>query len=128
MAPKSDSYQRARLKVREILSGTTNSLQPKEKLKHTQQLIRDEKTGELKWAPVLEKKVTNGIVKWGYASWAMGCNRPEEVENEKAILAKQGVMTEYNENLEPIFRSRQHRKEHCRALGFHDNNGGYGDP
>lgn len=71
---------------------------------------------------------TSGIVQWNYSSWAMGCNSAAEVQRAQAELAKHGVRTEYDSNHEPIIRSKQHFREHARALGFHHRNGGYYDP
>lgn len=95
---------------------------------HRQKLVYDKATGTTKWVDAMPEPATHGIVKWGYASMAMGCNSPSEVAQEQALLASRGVRTEYNSDLEPIFTDARHRREHCRALGFRDRNGGYSDP
>lgn len=42
--------------------------------------------------------------------------------------AAKGVPTEFTPSGAPILRDRAHRRAYCRAYGFHDNDGGYGDP
>ena len=125
MAPNSDSYREALENARKLLTAKPAGFAAKEKLRHKKRLAVDAKTGKTRWGPVVQKKLTNGIVKWGYASWAMGCNSAKAVEEEKEILRQAGVKTEYNEDFEPIMTGPEHRLRHMEATGFHDRNGGY---
>ena len=55
--------------------------------------------------------------------------REGRVAEAEAHAESIGVPTEFDkESGDAIFRSRGHRKRYCRACGFHDKDGGYGDP
>lgn len=61
------------------------------------------------------------------ASDAVGVNPdqiPEAIEHSRKI----GVPIEFNRDGQALFTSRGHRKRYCEAIGFVDNDGGYGDP
>ena len=60
------------------------------------------------------------------ASYAMGIDG--DISDTVKFDEEHGVQTEYNEDHEPIFRSKKHRREYCRAHEVHDRNGGYSDP
>lgn len=65
---------------------------------------------------------------WPMESDALGVN-PEQVAEANAHSIAIGVPTEHNPVTGcPILTSPEHRKRYARALGFHDRNGGYGDP
>lgn len=53
--------------------------------------------------------------------------RPAQVTKARAWAEAQGVPTDFTPGGEPIFRSRQHRRDYCKIRGVVDNNGGYGD-
>lgn len=52
---------------------------------------------------------------------------PAQIKEARALLARHGVQTDFDQKGRPTFRSRSHRKAHCEALGFIDKSGGYGD-
>lgn len=61
------------------------------------------------------------------ASYALGID-PSEVAEYTAKDNAAGVPTEYNNDGEPIFTSKKHRRDYCHAHNVHDRNGGYSDP
>lgn len=64
---------------------------------------------------------------WPIVSDALAVHPKRRQEAIDDAVAK-GVPTEFTPSGQPILRDRAHRREYCRAYGFHDNNGGYGDP
>jgi len=62
-----------------------------------------------------------------FDSYALGVD-PENIPEMVAFDKAHNVQTHYNEDGEPRLTSRKHRREYCRAHGFHDRNGGYSDP
>ena len=53
---------------------------------------------------------------------------PEQVDQEAATARQLGVPTRFNrETGAPIFTSRRHRANYCKAMGLYDRNAGYGD-
>ena len=98
-------------------------------LAHKQRLIYNHATGKAEWVACEVVSQTTGIARWGdHGSWSVGCNTPEQVQAERTLLESRGIKTDYTADLEPIFRDRKHRREHCQAIGYHDRNGGYSDP
>lgn len=63
---------------------------------------------------------------WPLISDALGVHCSQVAEATESAKAK-GVPTEFTPAGQPIFTSREHRKQYCRAYGFFDRNGGYGD-
>ena len=63
---------------------------------------------------------------WPMASEAMAVS-PKDIEKAMAQDKLHGVRTDYNGLGQPIYESREHRKQHLKLHGFHDNRGGYGD-
>lgn len=53
---------------------------------------------------------------------------PEQIPEARADSVRRGVPTDFAPDGRAIFTSRSHRKRYCRAIGLHDNDGGYGDP
>jgi len=64
---------------------------------------------------------------WPLCSDAVGVHPSQRREAYEDSI-KRGVPTEFNEQGQAVFTSRQHRKRYCRAIGYHDLDGGYGDP
>lgn len=64
--------------------------------------------------------------KWPMMSDAMGVH-PSQIQEARDYAAAMGVNTEYAADGRPILRDRAHRRAHMRAMGFRDNDGGYGD-
>ena len=75
---------------------------------------------------VVRKKSMQTAGNWPMASYAAGVS-DSEVPEMRAIDEKAGVPTEYNEEADPVFTSRGHRKRYLKAHELHDRNGGYGD-
>lgn len=63
---------------------------------------------------------------WPMMSDAMGVH-PSQIREAQEHAAARGVHTEYAPDGRAILRDRNHRKAHMRAMGFRDNDGGYGD-
>ena len=63
---------------------------------------------------------------WPMASDAAGVN-PDQIKEAMEGARKAGVPTEFNRDGQAIFTSREHRKRYCKALGFYDRSGTYGD-
>ena len=65
---------------------------------------------------------------WPMESDAMGVAASQAVEATEHA-ASIGIPTEFNkETGSAKFTSAHHRKRYCKAMGFHDRNGSYGDP
>ena len=64
---------------------------------------------------------------WPMASYAAGVH-PDEVPEMKKYDKEHGVPTEYNNDGDPIFTSRTHRKQYCEAHHLFDRSAGYNDP
>lgn len=64
---------------------------------------------------------------WPMYSDAMGVH-PQQVDEFHKDSVRRGVPTEFTRDGRAIFESASHRKRYCREYGFHDRNGGYGDP
>jgi len=58
---------------------------------------------------------------------AMGVH-PNQIQGCVEDARKRGIEIEFAPDGRQVFRSRKARKEYCRSEGFHDNDGGYGDP
>ena len=63
---------------------------------------------------------------WPLISDAAGVH-PSQVGEAVADARAKGVPTEFTKDGGAVFRSRQHRKEFCKAYGMPDKSGGYGD-
>jgi len=64
---------------------------------------------------------------WPMESYALGVpieDVPEMMKKDRAA----DVPTNYNDQGEPIFTSKTHRRKYCKLHEFHDRNGGYSDP
>ena len=59
-------------------------------------------------------------------SISLGVHPTQVAEATESARAK-GVPTEFKPNGRPVFTSRAHQKAYCRAYGFRNNDGGYGD-
>ena len=64
---------------------------------------------------------------WPMASVAAGVS-PEEVPEMMKYDREKGIPTEYTNDGDPVFTSREHRKRYCEAHELFDRNAGYGDP
>jgi len=64
---------------------------------------------------------------WPLCSDAVGVH-PQHRRAAYEDSVRQGVPTEFNEQGQAVFHSRSHRKRYCRAIGYRDLDGGYGDP
>ncbi len=66
------------------------------------------------------------------AGWPMKCDamgvHPSQINDERKRAEGLGTRIDFAPDGRAIFESRSHRKEYCRAMGYHDRNGGYGDP
>lgn len=66
--------------------------------------------------------------KWPLLSDAMGVS-PEQIQEASEAAKAIGVPTEFHPTTgQAIFTGPGHRKAYCRAHGFHQKSGGYGDP
>lgn len=61
-----------------------------------------------------------------YVSAAVGV-QPEQRDEAYRESVAMGVPTQFNEDGDAVFTSRKHRRDYCRAMGFRDNDAGYGD-
>lgn len=50
-----------------------------------------------------------------------------QVEEAREDARKKGVPTDFLPDGRPVFTSRAHQKKYCRAYGFFNKDGGYGD-
>ena len=64
---------------------------------------------------------------WPMESDAAGVN-PKQRQEAMQAASDLGVPTQFNEDGNPVFTSRKHRKEYLTAIKMHDRDGGYGDP
>jgi hypothetical protein len=64
---------------------------------------------------------------WPMKSTALGVT-PRQIPEAVAQAAAKGQRLDFTPDGRAIFDSPGHRKAVCRALGFHDRNGGYADP
>jgi hypothetical protein len=64
---------------------------------------------------------------WPMKSDAMGCH-PSQIQEFHEHSVQLGVPTQFTPEGQAIFTGPNHRKKYCRAYGFRDRNGGYGDP
>lgn len=65
-----------------------------------------------------------------YESNAMGVH-PDQIPEAMADARSKGVKIDFTPDGTAYWKgvdARQRRKEYCRAYGFHDRDGGYGDP
>ena len=53
---------------------------------------------------------------------------PKQIGEAQQHAEKHGVPTEFTPDGQVVFRNRAHRKAYCKAIGFKDLDGGYGDP
>lgn len=67
------------------------------------------------------------IAEWPICSDAAGVN-PSQRMQAQAHSVRIGVPTEFNKAGQAVFRSPQHRRDYCKAIGLRDLNGGYSDP
>jgi hypothetical protein len=63
---------------------------------------------------------------WPQVSMSVGV-MPEQREEAMKEASAAGVPTHFNENGDAVFTSQKHRRAYCKALGFRDNDAGYGD-
>lgn len=63
---------------------------------------------------------------WPVLSDALGV-LPRQIDEARQSAARRGVPTDFSPDGRAIFRSRGHRSAYCKAYGFHDRDGGYGD-
>jgi hypothetical protein len=63
---------------------------------------------------------------WPLESKAAGVD-PSQIGEYQKYLRESGVPTNYTPTGEPVFTSRGHLKRALKALGLHDNDGGFGD-
>ena len=68
----------------------------------------------------------NPLTGWPLHSEALAYHPKQKAEAERH-LANLGVPTEIDKKGRPVLRDRKHRREVMKALGIHDNDGGYGD-
>lgn len=71
--------------------------------------------------------MTESTSAWPIKSDALGVH-PKQAREAEEHARQKGVPTEFTPQGQPVFRSREHRKQYCRAYGVYDRNGGYGDP
>lgn len=64
---------------------------------------------------------------WPIVSDALAVHPKRRQEAIDSALDKK-VPTEFTMGGQPIFRDRQHRRAYCKAYGFFDRDGSYGDP
>ena len=64
---------------------------------------------------------------WPMTSDGAGVH-PNDIEKARGVAKRAGIAIDFTTDGQAIFRSATHRKEYCRFRGFHDRNGGYGDP
>lgn len=64
---------------------------------------------------------------WPMKSDAAGV-AADQVDEARAHSESIGIPTDFTPDGRAIFRSRQHRKRYCEAIGLYDRNGGPGDP
>jgi putative FmdB family regulatory protein len=64
---------------------------------------------------------------WPILSDALGCN-PSQIQESMEVASKHGVPTEFTPDGRAILTGPAHRKAYARLYGFHDRNGGFGDP
>jgi hypothetical protein len=64
---------------------------------------------------------------WPLHSEALAVH-PTQIEEARAHSRSLGVPLEFDPIGCPIFVSRRHRRDYCRAIGVRDRDGGYGDP
>ena len=70
----------------------------------------------------------DGARGWPLASDAAGVH-PGQAKEAYEESVKRGVPTQFDLKTGcAIFEDRAHRKNYCRAFGYHDRDGGYGDP
>lgn len=55
------------------------------------------------------------------------CVNPRYIDVARRDAERRKVPTDFDKEGNPVFRTRQHRKEYLRAYGYHDRQGGYGD-
>lgn len=81
----------------------------------------------------LRRKARNKGAPSGHRSncWPMVCEmngvHPDQIPEASRYLAERGAETDFTPDGSAIWRSREHRKRYCRAMGLYDRNGGYGD-
>ncbi len=65
------------------------------------------------------------------AGWPMVSDaaavHPSQAKEATEDAAKKGVPTEFTKGGRPIFTSQGHRAAYCKAYGYRDRNGSYGD-
>lgn len=63
---------------------------------------------------------------WPIFSKALGVH-PEQVQEANEHARRIGVPTEHTKDGKAILTDRAHRKRYLKAMGFRDNDAGYGD-
>lgn len=63
---------------------------------------------------------------WPMESEALGV-APQDAPRAMAEDRRLGVPTDYSREGNPIFNSAKHRKQWCKAHGYHDRNAGFSD-
>lgn len=64
---------------------------------------------------------------WPLPSLAMAVH-PDQIPEYARHDAQHGVPTAYDHTGRPVFTSRKHRKQYALSYGYHDRDGGVGDP
>ena len=82
---------------------------------------------EANFSAFTSEEVSAALIGWKpLESEALGFH-PSQLAEARALDEKRGVVTDYTPTGEPIFRSRQHRKEYMNAHGWYDRDAGYSD-
>ena len=68
----------------------------------------------------------NTPANWPMECFALGC-LPKQRKQFMADAAKRGVPTEFNEEVDAVFRDKDHYNRYKKAYGVFDKNAGYGD-
>lgn len=68
-----------------------------------------------------------GLIGWKPLHSEALAVHPDQIVEASEDAVKKGVPTAFDSEGRPIFTSRQHRTQYCRAYGFHDRQAGYGD-
>lgn len=64
---------------------------------------------------------------WPLVSDSLGVH-PDQIPEVQGYLEQHGVHCDFTPGGRAVLESRKHRKQVARIRGYHDNDGGYGDP